>query len=514
MRTARRISQVFFLLSFLWLVWRTTYPYDSLIPADLFLRASALVAVTTILTSRSLVPQVLLGLLVLALTVPLGRAFCGWVCPLGTTLEVVRKVSSSKRKAPRKTPSTRWRWGKFAILVGILVSAVLGTQLLWPFDPVVLLTRTASVALYPLFTAAVSGLLGLVARVPFLEGAAYRGYALLYSAWFPLKQPPFHLVELFFVLLVLILALEKASRRFWCRNLCPLGALLGFFSQFRVLHREVDENCSACGLCKARCRMNAVEDDYVTTSAVECIACGECVSVCAPRATHYALRKPVRSGTVDLDRRRFIGATVAGVATVGLLGVGFVDRGRRASVIRPPGALPEADFLDRCIRCQECVKVCSSTGGCLQPSLWESGLVGLWTPVARPREGYCEYNCNLCGQVCPTGAIHRLPLEVKQLTKIGLAFFDKSRCIPWYRGEDCLVCEEHCPVPDKAIRFDEHTVRRPDGSEALVKLPYVVEELCIGCGICVTKCPVVGQGGIFLTSANEQRWPGSESLSQ
>ncbi|MBC7186789.1 MAG: 4Fe-4S binding protein [Calditrichaeota bacterium] len=481
---------------------------------DLFLRGSPLVAVATILATRSWVTHVFLGLVVLALTVPLGRVFCGWVCPLGSTLDVVHKISLRKRKELKKPSPTRWRWVKFAILVGILVGAALGTQMLWPFDPIVILTRTADVALYPLFTIAVSSLLAVMVRVPFLEGAAYRAYSFLHAAWFPLQQPSFRLVELFFVLFVVILALEKASSRFWCRNLCPLGALLGFFSQFRLLHRQVDESCTACGLCRARCRMNAVEDDYVTTSAVECIACGECVSVCAPRATHYAFRKPARSGTVDLDRRRFMGATVASLATVGLLGIGFADRGRRGSVIRPPGALPEADFLDRCVRCQECVKVCSSTGGCLQPSLWESGLIGLWTPVAKPREGYCEYNCNLCGQVCPTGAIQRLPLEVKQRTKMGLAFFDKSRCIPWYRGEDCLVCEEHCPVPDKAIRFDQRMVRRPDGSEGLVKLPYVVEELCIGCGICATKCPVVGQGGIFLTNANEQRWIDSQFSSQ
>jgi len=144
-------------------------------------------------------------------------------------------------------------------------------------------------------------------------------------------------------------------------------------------------------------------------------------------------------------------------------------------------------------------------GGYLQPSFLESGWEGIWTPVAMPRLGYCEYNCNLCGQVCPTGAIQNLEMEKKQKLKMGIAYFDKSRCIPWYSQQDCLVCQEHCPTPDKAIKFDIREARTPDGGTRTVKFPYVDEELCIGCGICVTKCPVVGKAGIFVTNASAER---------
>jgi len=123
------------------------------------------------------------------------------------------------------------------------------------------------------------------------------------------------------------------------------------------------------------------------------------------------------------------------------------------------------------------------------------------------RTGYCEYNCTLCGAICPTGAISKLDLAAKQQNKMGTAYFDKSRCIPWYRLEDCLVCEEHCPLPEKAIRFDEREVRSPEGEMRTVKFPYVREDLCIGCGICENKCPVVGQAAIFVTTAGEERRP-------
>ena len=131
----------------------------------------------------------------------------------------------------------------------------------------------------------------------------------------------------------------------------------------------------------------------------------------------------------------------------------------------------------------------------------------MWTPRVVARHGYCEYNCNLCGQVCPSGAIQPAQLEMKQKElRMGTAYFERNRCIPWYRNEDCLVCEEHCPLPEKAIKFDPRQVILPNGETRMVKFPYVDESLCIGCGICVTKCPVPGPGGIFLTNALEQRW--------
>jgi ferredoxin len=149
--------------------------------------------------------------------------------------------------------------------------------------------------------------------------------------------------------------------------------------------------------------------------------------------------------------------------------------------------------------------VCSTTGRGLQPAILEAGLEGFWTPLLDARNGYCEYTCALCGQICPTGAIAPLPLEKKKVTRIGLAYFDRSRCIPWYRNEDCLVCEEHCPTPDKAIVFRLEEGILLDGQKRLVKRPYVREDLCIGCGICVTRCPVKGEPGVFLTNAQEQR---------
>ena len=97
------------------------------------------------------------------------------------------------------------------------------------------------------------------------------------------------------------------------------------------------------------------------------------------------------------------------------------------------------------------MKVCITNG--LHPTFLQAGFEGIWSPILIPRIGYCEFNCTLCGQVCPTDAIEHLDLEVKRERKIGLAFFDQNRCLPYAFEIDCIVCEEHCPTSSKAIVF-------------------------------------------------------------
>jgi ferredoxin len=140
------------------------------------------------------------------------------------------------------------------------------------------------------------------------------------------------------------------------------------------------------------------------------------------------------------------------------------------------------------------MKVCLTNG--LQPVLWEAGLEGLYTPRLAPRMGYCAHSCTLCGQVCPTGALPKLDLATKQAIALGTATFDRSRCIPYSEGADCLVCEEHCPVAPKAITFNIVEVLNNRGQKILAKLPVVQADRCIGCGHCEYVCPVGGAAAI------------------
>ena len=193
----------------------------------------------------------------------------------------------------------------------------------------------------------------------------------------------------------------------------------------------------------------------------------------------------------------------AGVVIPLFSGVRSLAKTPDPHLIRPPGALAEKEFLNRCVRCGECMKVC--IGNALQPTFIEAGFEGMFTPKVLPRLGYCEFNCTLCGQVCPTGAIAELSVSEKHLVKIGHAFFDKNLCLPFAKGMPCIVCEEHCPTPDKAIKFREVVVVNDQGQQVTVKQPYIVDALCIGCGICENKCPIPGQAAVRITSAGEHR---------
>ena len=175
----------------------------------------------------------------------------------------------------------------------------------------------------------------------------------------------------------------------------------------------------------------------------------------------------------------------------------FIPNVARASqrLVRPPGSSEES-LYNQCIRCSECMRICPT--GVIQPS-HVGGQVKLWAPVLMTRLGYCDYSCNSCGIICPTGAIHNLPLEDKRKTAIGVARIDQSRCITWVEGRDCIVCEEMCPIPEKAIRLGGGRGRGFDRG----RHPRVLEELCIGCGICEYQCPVQGDAAIRVFAKTE-----------
>ena len=199
----------------------------------------------------------------------------------------------------------------------------------------------------------------------------------------------------------------------------------------------------------------------------------------------------------------------SGVMLVPAVRIGPVTHEQNPYLLRPPGAVPEEEFLQRCVRCAECMKVC--IGRALQPALLEAGPVGLWTPLVVPRIGYCEYNCTLCGQVCPTGTIAPLTLPVKQKNVIGLAVIKQDRCLPYAKGIECLVCEEHCPTGEKAIILEERELLI-DGELRGLKFPRIVDRLCIGCGICETRCPVEGASAVRIINEGESRRKRPEPL--
>ncbi|MBZ5536505.1 MAG: 4Fe-4S dicluster domain-containing protein [Acidobacteriia bacterium] len=222
--------------------------------------------------------------------------------------------------------------------------------------------------------------------------------------------------------------------------------------------------------------------------------------------------RPRKESQLDLNRRWVLAAGLSGLGS-GLLFTIHPQLSKRSfnpALIRPPGAIGEAEFLAKCIRCGECMKVCPTNA--IQPAALEAGLEGAWSPVLNMTIGYCEYECNLCAQVCPSRAIRSIDVPEKQKVKIGLAYIDKNRCLPYAYSRTCIVCEEHCPTSKKAIWFEEVEVRNIQGEKIVVKQPRVDPDLCIGCGICEYKCPVKGQAAVRVASVGETRNPENQIL--
>ena len=292
-----------------------------------------------------------------------------------------------------------------------------------------------------------------------------------------------------------VIALNRLSPRFWCRYLCPLGALLSLISPLGVFRRRVDPECNRCMVCRKGCPMGAIGEDPLKTRSADCIQCRECAEICPQKAISFpaSFSGVGEYSGLDLSRRGFV-YSVGGGLTLGFLSLRtpFTSLQGRRQLIRPPGALPETAFLRTCIRCGECMKSCITNT--LQPSLWESGFSGLWTPKLELRMAACEPNCNVCGKVCPTQAIRSLPMEEKTYAKIGTAVLRKETCLVWAQNKMCLICDEICPY--NAIVF-----RPVEG----YRRPVVIASRCNGCGYCEQRCPVSGESAIVVVPDGEIR---------
>lgn len=506
----RRISQSFFLALFLWLFLQTEYrgidqlPY----PVSLIFRIDPLVALADFLAPGPFGWQILWpALVVLILTALFGRFFCGWICPLGTTLDGLGHCVGRGRRAF----SPGWRRVKYYLLIALGTATLFGVQLLGLFDPLAIFLRSLTLAVYPAYNFGLNRLFDFfyAYEVPLLSPFAKASYPVLRDHLMAFHQPIFALGLFTLLIFLIIVLLERIEQRFWCKNLCPLGGLLGLCSRYAILQRSPQKLCADCQACDSLCRSGAVRNQGHMRS--ECLLCMDCSGFCPQERVSFGLRtgKDHDAG-VDLHRRGVLTAMAGGVMIAPVVRIGPVTHEQNPYLIRPPGAVVEEEFLQRCVRCAECMKVC--IGRALQPALLQAGPVGLWTPLVVPRIGYCEYNCTLCGQVCPTGAIAPLQLPEKQKNVIGLAVIKKDRCLPFAKGIECLVCEEHCPTGEKAIVMEENDVL-VDGELRRVKFPRVIDKLCIGCGICETKCPVEGASAVRIINEGESRRQRSELLS-
>ncbi len=525
-RAVQTICLILFMDSFFRVCWpysekftATTFSDKEWLPVDLFLLLDPLVGLTTAIAGRVLNPPTLCWLFgVLAFCIVIPRAFCGYFCPLGTLIDVFDWLIGRRFKRwhvadnPTGLATPRhWVHFKHYLLVAVLVSSLFGVL------------TSGYVSAIPVLTRGMLFSLGRV-QLGWMKGENQLG---------PIG--PTFFVSLFLFAAVFLLSLR--GRRFWCRYVCPSGALLSALNFFRVGERKVESSCINCNQCVEICPFDAIQEDFNTRQS-ECTYCQTCGGVCPSHSIKFVTRwnlidlKANDDRQVEprpLSRRGFVAAGAFGVAAaVATEATSAIGRNKtEARPMRPPGSVPEREFLDLCIRCGECFKVCP--GPVLHPAGLEYGLESLWTPVAHPHHAGCHQECTSCTQVCPTGAIQPLNLSVKQQTHMGLAIINEKTCLPFDEAnrEECNVCYVECeqagyqaiemrrielPIDREELEGQGFTDFEIDEMGS-IRAPFVDAEKCTGCGICTYRCHTryskqddrLNESAVTISARNEHR---------
>ncbi len=443
-KRARQVFQYATLLVFLGLMAATLFNVLQPLTVNIFSRLNPLQGLVTMVGGRELIANYIPAILTVVLTIVFGRVWCGWFCPLGAVFELFgRKDRHFKWQNLRKL--------KYVILAVVVVMAAFGSLAFLYFEPITIFIRGLTAIFKPV--------------VQYVQLEDKKEFILPGFQWWAIAIP--------FVVALLLNLIEK---RFWCRYLCPLGALVALGSKFSWIKRFVNQDsCVKCGECATLCPMGAIspENDFKSDPA-ECIMCMDCAAPCPKLAITFPQGQLGGWGyEFDPGRREALGTLGAGALAVGLLSldVGNVKAAKK-EVLRPPGAIFN-DFLSKCIRCDQCIEACPTHY--IQPAAFEAGWDSLYTPIVDPFLGYCDYDCNLCGQICPSHAIPFLTLEEKRKTSMGWAQVNFDTCVR------CMDCKDNCP-------YDCFELVEVEGLRGVY--PRVRDDSnCVGCGICVAICP-------------------------
>lgn len=443
----RRISQVFFFSLFVFFCLVSTLG-DRFFqiqgwPVNWFLQLDPLVALGTILTTHALYKGLLWGLATFILTVLFGRFFCGWVCPFGSLHHFIgflahrRVKQSAKIRINGYHPLQRIKYILLLMFLGAAAypsdHAILLTGLL---DPISLISRSFNLFVVPVADT--------VAHITSVKERMYQGGWLIFMVFF-----------------AAILG-NLLMPRLYCRFICPLGALLGLISRLAVWRiGKMEKQCSDCKMCERHCEGGCDPSTNIRVS--ECVLCCNCIDPCPDKIiTYQALSSPAGEEIQpNISRRGFSLSLISGFLAAPAFSLADKSGNNwNTGIIRPPGSLVEEEFLQRCVKCGQCIRVCPTN--VLQPAGLEYGLESLWSPILNNRIGSsgCQLNCTACSQICPTAAIRpltfneKLGLEEfaeKGPVKLGTAFLQRGRCLPWAMDKPCIVCEENCPLSPKAI---------------------------------------------------------------
>lgn len=459
-----------------------------------------------------LVPAILAGslgvLAALAVAALLfGRLYCSILCPLGVFQDLLaRIVRRSKKRNFRYAPGRPgWRYLFFVLAAGL---GILSAGLLGLFDPYAIFGRIMTTCFAPIWRFG-NNLLA--------EQLGPHGITTFYRVEMPRSSALTALAAFGSLALVGFFAVRYG--RLYCNTVCPVGALLGFFSRFAFLKIRIDRaQCVSCGKCAARCKASCVNAKEKRVDSSRCVVCFDCLGDCPKNAIRFGLpassEKESRSEAVAKSAAReksgeenaaasetpssateskrlflstlfslsaaALGSSAARAAAAEVPEISYNGRVpyKRRFALSPPGSQSHAHFQTHCVSCHLCVAKCPSKT--LRPSLFEFGPAGILQPTVVFDRSFCNFDCTVCGEVCPTGAILPLTKEEKHRAQIGRVEFIRENCVVVTDRTNCGACAEHCPT--QAVHMVPF--------EGELTIPEIKPELCVGCGACESICPV------------------------
>ncbi|MFA7419705.1 MAG: 4Fe-4S dicluster domain-containing protein [Melioribacteraceae bacterium] len=431
-------------------------------------------------------------LVIFLLTILFGRVYCSSICPLGTFQDVVNNISGRiKREKKRRFNFLKeLRILRLSLLALPIVVFIFGSAVaINLLDPYSIYGRFAGNFFRP-----------ILAGINNLFSSALDSFKVYWLS--PFEIHAFHVIPfaITFAFFALVFVMAWKKGRLYCNTICPVGTLLGYISKlslFRVVIKE--EECLSCGACARECKASCIDSKNKTIDVTRCVDCFNCLTSCPTEGITYTFsfgKNKEKSEEVNNSKRDFLTKTSLYLMSFSAIAAQVEKKIKatkpstvqifRKIAVSPPGSVSVDRFNSKCTACHLCVSACPTQ--VLQPSFLEYGFTGMLQPRLDNIAGFCNFECKVCGDVCPTGAILPLELEKKKLVQLGKAKFIEDNCIVKTEKTDCGACSEHCPT--KAVHMIPY--------EGKLVIPEVREKYCIGCGACEYACPVTPYKAIYV----------------